>query len=130
MPSTLDDLLVIDDHSGEVRLIQEVVETADMDLTLHTVSDEEDIRDLVHQRGEFDEFQPDAVLLDWNLSKRTGAEVLRELSETLSHSIVAIMTSSKHQKEKVQSEGPQIDKYLTKPENPKGYIDIIRSLSN
>jgi len=124
-----DDLLLIDDHPGEIRLIEEVVETADIETTLYIASDEEEARNLIHQRSEYDDdFRPDTVLLDWNLEKGTGREVLAEIKDTMPHTTVAIMTSARHQKEKIQSEGPQADMYLTKPDSPEDYIDLIYEL--
>ncbi|WP_225336194.1 response regulator [Halomicrobium urmianum] len=121
-----DDLLIIDDHPGEIRLIEEIVETADIETTLYIASDKEEARDIIHQPGEYDaDLRPDAILLDWNLEKGTAREVLTEIKDTLPHTSVAIMTSAKHQKEKIQSEGPQADMYFTKPDSPQGYIDAI-----
>lgn len=129
-PQGPNELLVIDDHSGEIRLIREVVETAEIDTTLYTASGEAEARDLIQQhRAHNDDCRPDAVLLDWNLSDGTGEDLLTTIEEMLPQTTVAIITSSKQQKEEIQSADLQADRYLTKPDSPDDYIDLICSLS-
>lgn len=63
---TLQDLLVVEDNPGDIRLIEEVFEESSLGTTVHSVSTGEDALDFVNQYGEYEEApRPDVVLLDW-----------------------------------------------------------------
>ena len=128
---TLEDLLVVEDNPGDIRLLEEAFEEASLETTVHAVSTGEAALDFVNQHGEYDDApQPDVVLLDWSLPKMDGDEVLSELTTNSPEIPVVILTGSNPLKEAVESMTSQADAYLTKPTEPDAYTEILRSLTD
>lgn len=122
-------LLLIDDNPGDLRLIQEVIEDTDHEVSLHTARRKREALELLHPQNEHDDcLRPDIVLLDWNLGDGTGRDVLEEAGESLTTATVVIMGSVEPQVEELQSEGPQVNDYFTKPPTAEEYRDLIRPL--
>ena len=127
----LQDLLVVEDNPGDIRLIEEAFEEASLEATVHAVSTGEGALDFVNQHGAYEDApQPDVVLLDWSLPKMDGDEVLGELTTDFPEIPVVIMTGSNPLKEAVESMTSQADAYLTKPTEPDAYTEVLRSLTN
>ena len=119
-----DDLLVVESHPGEVRLLQEVVDAA-IETTLEVAADAPEALEVVRRRDD----PPDAILLDWNESPVDGEAVLEELADEYPEVTVAVMSSSKHQTEAIESTVSEADAYLTKPSDPEDYLEAIRQLA-
>lgn len=127
---TLEDLLVVEDNPGDVRLIQEAFEDSALETTVHTVSTGEEALDFVNRRGEYEVVpRPDVILLDWSLPTMDGEAVLRELKTNFPGIPVVIMTGSNPLREAVESMTSLADAYLTKPTNPDAYTEILCSLA-
>lgn len=124
-----DDLLVVEDNLGDLRLIKEVFSDTWPDTTLHAVSTGEQALDFLYQRDEHEHApEPDVLLLDWNLPKIDGESVLREIKDDFSRIPVVVMSGT-HAKEKSNnSDTGRADAYLTKPSNPNGYVNAIHSV--
>ncbi|MCU4744428.1 response regulator [Natronoglomus mannanivorans] len=124
-----DTVLIVEDNPGDLRLIEEAFRAARLETTLHAVSTGEAALDFVYRRGEYvDAPEPDVILLDWNLPKMDGEDVLCELEDGLAQIPVVVMTGA-HAKETIaESETDRIDTYLTKPSDPTEYVDAIHSV--
>lgn len=125
----MDDLLVVEDHPGDVRFIEEAVRSSSLDLTVHSVPTRSEAFDFVHNRGAYaDAPEPDAVFLDWDLTRSSGDEVLASIKAVYPDLPVVVMTGSGPEMEHVRSTVLDADAFMEKPTDPEAYIEAIASL--
>lgn len=124
-----DDLLLVEDNPGDLRLVKEAFSDPQLETTLHALSTGEQALDFIYQRGEYENApEPDVILLDWNLPKMDGEDVLSRIEADFSHIPVVVMTGT-HAKEAANgSNTVQADAYLTKPSDPDEYVEAIHSV--
>ncbi|WP_435125611.1 response regulator [Halobaculum sp. D14] len=125
------DVLLVEDNPGDVRLVEEAFDGGDVDATLHVVGDGVDALDFLHRRGDHaDAPRPDLVILDLNLPRKNGDEVLREVREhpEIDYVPVTILTSSTADEDVLSSYEHSANAYLTKPADPDEFIENVRSL--
>ncbi|WP_123536242.1 response regulator [Halosimplex salinum] len=123
------DILLVEDNPGDVRLTREAFEGDNISNTLHVVGDGVEALDFLHQRSDYAEApRPDVVLLDLNLPRKSGEEVLTEVrdDEELSCLPVIVLTSSEAEEDVVRSYELNANAYLTKPVDPTEFIETIR----
>ena len=124
------DILLVEDNPGDVRLTREALKEGQINNTLHVASDGVEALDFLHQRGEFaDAPRPDLILLDLNLPRKNGEEVLAEIRDDpdLECIPVIILTSSEAEEDIVKSYKMRANAYLTKPVDPQSFIDTVRT---
>ena len=125
------DILLVEDNPGDIRLTKEALKNGRVTNTLHIVKDGIDALDFLFQRnGYTDAPRPGLVLLDLNLPRKNGDEVLEELHEDPDRRRipVIVLTSSKAETDIVKSYELCANGYLTKPVDPHEFIDTIREL--
>ena len=91
------EILLVEDNKGDVGLIEEVFEEAKIKNSLHVAEDGEEAVLYLHAEGKFSgSRRPDLILLDWNLPKKDGREVLRVIKEdeNLKNIPVVVLTTS------------------------------------
>ncbi|WP_335999021.1 response regulator [Halorientalis halophila] len=124
------DILLVEDNPGDIRLTQVAFEESRIANTLHVVTDGVAALDFLHQRGEYaDAPRPDVVLLDLNLPRKDGDEVLADIGAgdtDLSLIPVIVLTSSKSEEDIVRSYDLQANAFLTKPVDPAEFIETIK----
>lgn len=129
-PRGVDDLLLVEDNPGDIRLVEETITNSSLDVTVHSASTSAAAMDFIYQRGEYaDAPEPDLVFLDWHLRQTTGREVLMAIEGDYSHIPVVILTGSKAKVETDQLPSMKADLVKEKPTDPDGYINIIRSIA-
>jgi CheY-like chemotaxis protein len=124
------DILLVEDNPGDVRLTREAFAEGNLANTLHVVTDGIEALEFLHQRGDHEDVpRPDVVLLDLNLPRKNGDEVLAEIREDpdFTHLPVIILTSSEAEEDILSSYGLSANAYLTKPVDPAMFIDTVRS---
>jgi len=124
------DVLLVEDNPGDVRLTQEAFGEGRVDSTLHVVTDGVEALDFLYRRGEHaDAPRPDVVLLDLNLPRKNGGEVLSEINDDagLSRVPVVILTSSEAEEDVVKSYERHASAYLTKPVDPEEFLEVVRA---
>ncbi|QLG28210.1 response regulator [Halorarum halophilum] len=124
------DILLVEDNPGDVRLTKEAFTGARINNTMHVVTDGEAALDFLHQRGEHESApRPKLVLLDLNLPKVDGLEVLEAVKDDpdLTSIPVIILTSSEAEEDIVRSYELHTNAYLTKPINPDEFMELVRS---
>ncbi|MCD2203515.1 response regulator [Halobacterium sp. KA-6] len=124
------DILLVEDNPGDVRLTREAFAEARINNDLHDVNDGEAALDFLHQRGDHANApRPDLMLLDLNLPKVDGLDVLEEVKshDDLRTIPVVVLTSSEAEEDVVQSYEQHTNAYLTKPIDPNEFVDVIRS---
>jgi chemotaxis family two-component system response regulator Rcp1 len=126
-------ILLVEDSPGDVRLTQEVLRDAKIANDLHVVGDGEAAMSFLRKEGEFtDRPRPDLVLLDLNLPRKDGREVLTEMNSDpdLHRLPVIVLTTSSADEDVVRSYELSVNCYITKPIDLNEFITVVRSIEN
>jgi CheY-like chemotaxis protein len=125
------DVLLVEDDPGDVLLIQEAFADNKLRNQLHHVSDGvEALAFLRREDGYRDVPRPDLVLLDLNLPRKDGREVLAEVKsdEALQHIPVVVLTTSKAEEDVLRSYKLHANAYVTKPVDFDRFIEVVRQI--
>lgn len=125
------ELLLVEDNPADIFLMEEALADAGIALHLHTAKDGEEAMAFLHRQGVYaDEALPDLVILDLNIPKKHGYEVLREIKEDkgLQHIPVIVMTTSQAREDIWKSYGLHANCYIVKPVGPEKFIQMIKNL--
>ncbi|ELY50964.1 response regulator [Natronolimnohabitans innermongolicus] len=127
--SGFDDILLVEDNPGDVRLTRELLKNAEQDPTLHVVSDGDDALSFLRQTGEYrDAPRPDAILLDLHLPRMDGEEVLRELDEGLRDIPTIVLSGSQQGADlKLDDVEADVDACIEKPLSAKRLDEFARA---
>jgi CheY-like chemotaxis protein len=124
------DILLVEDNPGDVRLTEEAFKEGYINNELHVVWDGEEALDFLFRRGDYQDAPcPNIVLLDLNLPKIDGHEVLEEIrnDDDLNRLPVVVLTSSDAQEDVVESYELNSNAYLTKPVTPDDFVDLVET---
>jgi CheY-like chemotaxis protein len=124
-------ILLVEDSPGDVRLTQEVLRDARIANDLHVVGDGEDAMAFLRRQDEFATSpRPDLVLLDLNLPRKDGREVLAEMHEDpdLKSVPVIVLTTSEAEQDILRSYRLSANAYITKPIDLNEFIAVVRSI--
>jgi len=127
------ELLLVEDSPGDVRLTREAFQEANKNIQLHVVSDgTEAIAFLRHENGYAHVPRPDFILLDLNLPKMDGREVLRiiKTDEHLKTIPTIILTTSVAEADIVKSYELQANCFLSKPIQLDEFDVLVRSIND
>jgi two-component system, chemotaxis family, response regulator Rcp1 len=132
VPATLPiQILLVEDSPGDVRLTQEVLRDARIANDLHVVGDGEQAMAFLRQEGEHaGQPRPDLVLLDLNLPRKDGREVLAEINADpdLKSVPVIVLTTSEAEQDILRSYRLAANAYITKPIDLSEFIAVVRSI--
>ena len=124
-------ILLVEDSPGDIRLTREVLRDAKIANELHIVGDGDAAMKFLRREGEHsDAPRPDLILLDLNLPRKDGREVLGELKEDAElHRIpVIVLTTSAAEQDILRSYDLQAACYITKPIDLDEFIAVVRSI--
>ncbi|MGM0588974.1 MAG: response regulator [Bacteroidota bacterium] len=127
------EILLIEDNEADVRLTREGIKEAKINNNLSVVRDGEEAMDYLHKRNGFEDVpRPDLVLLDLNLPKKDGREVLEEIksSEDLRRLPVVVLTTSEAEKDIVKSYELHANCYVTKPLGLDQFVEVIKAIED
>lgn len=127
------DILIVEDNKGDARLIREIFNENKVFTSLHFVSDGVEAMNFLFAREKYKGFlKPDLIILDLNLPKKDGREVLAEIKSDpeLKHIPVVIMTSSQAEEDIFRSYNLHANCYVTKPIDLSQFIKVIKSIEN
>jgi CheY-like chemotaxis protein len=122
-------VLYAEDEDAAVFLMEMALKEAHITVTLHRVSDGEEALAFLHNRGVYNRApKPDMVLLDLNLPRKSGHEVLSSIreDEALRAVPVVIFTSSSAASDRRKSLALGAQMHITKPSSFDGFVDAIR----
>jgi CheY-like chemotaxis protein len=125
------EVLLVEDDPGDVLLIREAFEDNKLSNRLHVVSDGVEALDFMRQSGEHaDAPRPDLVLLDLNLPRKDGREVLAEVKEDedLRTIPVVVLTTSSAEEDVLRSYNLHANAYVTKPVDFDRFIGVVRQI--
>jgi CheY-like chemotaxis protein len=125
------EILLVEDNPGDVDLAREAMENGKVRNTLHVVGDGEAAMAFLRRKGEYaDAPRPDLVLLDLNLPKKDGQEVLAEIKsdDNLKCIPVVILTTSKSEEDISKSYNLHANCYITKPIDLRRFIEAVQAI--
>jgi len=127
------EILLAEDNPGDVTLSKKALEQGKLANNLHVVTDGVEALDFLRQTGEYDDTpRPDLILLDLNMPRKDGQDVLKELKadDDLCRIPVVVLTSSESEEDIARSYELNANAYLTKPVDFDGFIEIVNRLEN
>jgi two-component system, chemotaxis family, response regulator Rcp1 len=127
------EVLLVEDSPGDVRLTQEAFRDAKVHVNLHVASDGIEAMDFLKREGKHVNVpRPDLILLDLNLPKKDGREVLQEIKEspTLKSIPVVILTTSASEADILRSYRLHANCYITKPVGLDGFLKVVQSIDS
>jgi chemotaxis family two-component system response regulator Rcp1 len=127
------EVLLVEDSPGDVRLTREAFKDAKVHINLHVASDGIDAMAFLCREGEHANApRPDLILLDLNLPKKDGRQVLAELKEspTLKCIPVVILTTSASEADIRGSYQLHANCFITKPVDLEGFLTVVKSIDN
>jgi chemotaxis family two-component system response regulator Rcp1 len=133
MDATPIEVLLVEDSAGDVRLTREAFKDAKVHINLHVASDGIEAMAFLQREGRYaDVPRPDLILLDLNLPKKDGREVLEEIKEspTLKSIPVVVLTTSASDADILRSYRLHANCYITKPVGLDGFLEVIKSIDS
>jgi len=125
------DVLLVEDDPGDVVLIKEAFEFNKVHNALHVVSDGVQALDFLYRRnGHEGAPRPDLVLLDLNLPRKDGREVLEEVKadSDLRTIPIVVLTTSEAEEDILRSYDLHANAYVTKPVDFDRFIEVVRMI--
>lgn len=126
-------ILIVEDNPGDVRLVQEGFTEADTVPEFHVVTDGREALAFLRERSNDDSLTyPDLILLDLNLPKVDGFEVLDEVKNNPEYPLVPVLvlSSSKSKEDVVESYERHANAYLTKPDGPDEFVALAKTIED
>ncbi|HEU5419234.1 MAG TPA: response regulator [Streptosporangiaceae bacterium] len=125
------DVLLVEDDEGDVLMTREAFAHFKIRNPLHVVGDGEKALQFVRRSGEYsDAPRPGLILMDLNLPRRGGLEVLTELKQDPELRVipVVILTTSRAAEDVLRSYAQHANAYISKPVDFEQFIDVIRQI--
>lgn len=127
------EILLVEDNLGDVRLTQEALKESRIVNTLHVTRDGVEAMDFLNKNDIYKDVPtPDLILLDLNLPKKDGFEVLREIKESEELKIIPViaLTTSESEKDILLSYKLQVSCFISKPIGFEPFINVIKSIED
>ena len=127
------DILLVEDNPGDVRLTQEAFHEGKLKTNIHVVTDGQAALDHLHRQGAYAQaIRPDLILLDLNLPKKDGREVLADIKtdESLKSIPVVILTTSKAEQDVLKVYNLHANCYITKPVDLDQFLSVVRAIED
>lgn len=125
------EILLIEDNPGDVDLAREGFAEGKFRNHLHVVENGEEAIAFLRRQGKYaDAVRPDLILLDLNLPRKDGREVLAEIKadESLNYIPVVVLTSSKSEEDIIRSYKLHANCYITKPLNFSRFLEVVKAI--
>ena len=125
------EILLVEDNPGDVRLTREALKEGKVYSNLHTVKDGVEAMEFLRRQGKFKGVpRPDIILLDLNLPKKDGREVLEEIKtdEELKRIPVVVLTTSKAEEDVLRTYNLHANCYVTKPVDLEKFMVVVKSI--
>lgn len=129
----LAEILLVEDNEGDIELTKEAFDDAKFRNNLHVAEDGDEALDYLFKRNDYvDAVTPDIILLDLNLPGTDGREVLEKIKEDklLRRIPVIVLTSSKADKDIIESYDLHANCYIVKPVNAIKFMDVVQHVEN
>lgn len=127
------EILMVEDNPGDVRLTQEALKEGKVMNHMNVVWDGMEAIAFLRKEGKYaDAPRPDLILLDLNLPKKDGREVLAEIKEdnNLKHIPVVVLTTSEAEQDIIRSYNLHANCYIVKPVGLDQFMKIVESIED
>lgn len=127
------EILLIEDNPGDVRLVEEALKENKIKNSLHVAKDGIEAMEFLNKEGKYADIPfPDIILLDLNLPRKDGREVLKEIKENqiLKSIPVVILTTSADEEDILKTYRLHANCYITKPVDLAQFIKVVKSVEN
>ena len=127
------EVLLVEDNPGDVRLTREALKEGKFHNNLHVAGDGVEALAFLRREGQYAEaVRPDLILLDLNLPRKGGREVLEEIKtdSELRHIPVVILTSSQAEQDIARAYDLHANCYISKPVDLDQFITVVRSIED
>ena len=127
------EILLVEDSPGDIRLTQEAFKEGKLVNRLHVVQDGEAAMAFLRREGAYAQvIRPDLILLDLNLPKKDGREVLAEIKAdgSLRRIPVVVLTTSQAEQDILEAYELHANCYITKPVNFDQFLRVVRSVED
>ena len=125
------DILLVEDDRGDELITREAFEHNKIKNNLHVARDGEEGLDFLYRRGAFgDAPEPDLILLDLNLPKYDGRQLLEQIKSdaNLCHIPVVVLTTSSAEEDVLKSYKLHANAYVTKPVDVEQFMSAVRQI--
>jgi CheY-like chemotaxis protein len=132
-PARQIEVLLVEDDPGDVLMTREAFEDYKVANNLHVVHDGADAMAFLRREGQYgDAPRPDLVLLDLNLPRMDGREVLQAIKSDpeLASIPVVVLTTSEAEEDVLRSYSLHANAYVTKPVDFERFIDVVRQIDD
>ena len=126
-------ILLVEDNPGDSDLAREALESSKLNNNLQVVDDGEKAMAFLRREGPYAKApRPDLILLDLNLPKKDGRQVLAEIKSdnALKRIPVVILTTSRAEEDVIKSYNLHANCYITKPIDLNQFLHVVRSIEN
>jgi two-component system, chemotaxis family, response regulator Rcp1 len=127
------DILLVEDNPGDIRLTREVFKEGKVRNNLHVCCDGEEAMDYLQLRGKYtNASRPDLVLLDLNLPRKDGRQVLEEVKQDpiLRTIPIVILTTSAAEQDILKSYNLHANCYITKPVDLNQFVRVVNYIQD
>ncbi|WP_020470478.1 response regulator [Zavarzinella formosa] len=127
------EILLVEDSPTDVLLAQEALDGSTIVNNLHTVPDGVAAMAFLRGEGKYkDSPRPSLILLDLNLPRKDGREVLAEIKsdENLKRIPVVVLTTSKSENDVMKAYGLHANCYVVKPVNYEQFAEVVKNIEN
>jgi CheY-like chemotaxis protein len=127
------EILLVEDNPGDVRLTVEGLKEGKVKNNLSVVENGVEALAFLRKQGKYtDAVRPDLILLDLNLPKKDGREVLEEIKadEQLRHIPVVVLTTSQAEQDILKAYSLHANCYITKPVDLDQFISVVESIED
>lgn len=125
------EILLVEDNPGDERLTREALKEGKVYSNLHWVKDGVEAMEYLRREGRYqDAARPDIILLDLNLPKKDGREVLQDIKndDKLKRIPVVVLTTSKAEEDVLRTYNLHANCYVTKPVDLEKFIVVVKSI--
>lgn len=125
------EILLVEDNPGDMRLTKEALQEGKVYSNLHWAKDGVEALEFLQRQGKFTDVpRPDIILLDLNLPRKDGREVLSIIKgdERLRNIPVVVLTTSKAEEDVLRSYELHANCYVTKPVDLEKFITVVQSI--
>ena len=125
------EILLVEDNPGDVRLTKEALKEGKVYNNLHWAKDGVEAMEFLRREGKHAKApRPDIILLDLNLPKKDGREVLQVIKsdDLLKHIPVVVLTTSKAEEDVLRSYELHANCYVTKPVDLEKFMVVVKSI--
>jgi CheY-like chemotaxis protein len=127
------EILLIEDNPGDARLAVEALKDSKVSNNLYHVRDGVEAMQFLHRQGEYNDApHPDLILLDLNLPRKDGREVLAEIKEDPELRLVpvVVLTTSEAERDLVRTYDLHANAYVVKPIDLNRFIEVVQAIED